>query len=240
MMLARLQRLRGSVYLEDGAITEADLTPDGRHLSPVDERAWHVLAVEAGGHVRGCARYLAHDPDVSFTDLVIRNSALAQNLDWRGKLRRAVEADVALARARGLAYVEVGGWAIHGSVRRGTEALRIALGTYALSRRLGGCIGLTTATMRHHSATMLQKIGGSVLSLAGAPIPTYFDPQYQCEMAILRFQSDQANPRFESWIDCLDVKLRTVPVIYNSPVRAKLRPVEYMRSSELHEAAAVT
>jgi len=54
MMLARLQRLRGSVYLEDGAITEADLTPDGRHLSPVDERAWHVLAVEAGGQVRGC------------------------------------------------------------------------------------------------------------------------------------------------------------------------------------------
>jgi len=113
MMLARLQRLRGSVSLEDGAITEADLTPDGRHLSPVDERAWHVLAVEAGGHVRGCVRYLAHDPDVSFSDLVIRNSALAQNLDWRGKLRRAVEADVALARARGLAYVEVGGWAIH-------------------------------------------------------------------------------------------------------------------------------
>jgi len=66
----------------------------------VDERAWHVLAVEAGGHVRGCVRYLAHDPDVSFSDLVIRNSALAQNLDWRGKLRRAVEADVALATFR--------------------------------------------------------------------------------------------------------------------------------------------
>jgi hypothetical protein len=239
MMLARLQRLRGSVYLEDGAITEADLTSDGRHVSPVDEQAWHVLAVEAGGHVRGCARYLAHDQDVSFSDLVIRNSALAQNLDWRAKLKRAVEADVALARARGMAYVEVGGWAIHPSVRRGTEALRIALGTYALSRRLGGCIGLTTATLRHHSATTLQKIGGSFLSLAGTPIPTYFDPQYQCEMAILRFQSDQAAPRFESWIDCLDIQLRTVPVIYNTVVKSRLRQVEYIRSAELPKAAAV-
>ena len=33
-------------------------------------------------------------------------------------------------------------------------------------------------------------------------------------MAILRFQSDQANRRFESWIQCLEVQLRTAPVLY--------------------------
>ena len=218
LLLARLQRLRGAVYLEDGAITGADLTPDGRHVSAIDERAWHVLAIEAGGHVRGCACYLSHRPSVVFSDLVVRNSALARDPEWGDRFRLAVEAEVAEARARGLAYAEVGGWAIDRSMRAGTEALRIALGTYALSRKLGGCIGITTATVRHRSAATLEKIGGSVLSCHGARMPFYYDPQYQCEMGVLRFESDQANPRFESWIDCLEIQLRTAPVVYRHAI----------------------
>jgi hypothetical protein len=216
-MLGRVQRLRGSIYREDEAIREEELTPDGRHVSPVDEHAWHVLAVESGGIVRGCARYLAHDPGVSFPELVVKNSALARDAQWGTRLRRAVEGEISIARSLGLAYAEVGGWAIDRSIRMGTEALRIALSTYALSRRLGGCIGLTTATVRHHSATTLQRIGGSFLESGGEPLPYYYDPQYRCEMAILKFRSAQADSRFEKWISCLEVQLRTVPVIYSEP-----------------------
>jgi hypothetical protein len=231
-MLARLQRLRGSVYLEDGAIREKDLTSDGRHVSPADEHSWHVLTVEAGGVVRGCARYLAHDWDISFNRLTLRTSALAQDLAWGSRLRKAVESEIALARSRGLAYAEVGGWAIHSSIRSGTEAMRIALGTYALSRRLGGCIGITTATLRHHSATTLQRIGGSVLEYGGSPLPYYFDPQYGCEMAIIRFRSANANPRIESWIRCLEIQMRTVPVIYSAAsLPIHIPELEFARSA---------
>jgi hypothetical protein len=213
-ILRRAQRLRGSIYFEDGAITKDELTPDGRHVSPADEISWHVLAVDAGGAVRGCARYLPHDPSVPFSRLMLRNSALACDHDWGWRLRKAVEAEMLVARAMGVAYAEVGGWAIDRSIRCGAEALRIALATYALSRRIGGCVGITTATVRHHSAATLQKIGGSPLEYCGSQLPHYFDPQYQCEMAILRFRSDQANPRFDSWINCLDIQLRTAPVLY--------------------------
>ena len=239
-ILGRLQRLRGSVYLEDGAIRPEDLTADGRHTSPVDEKAWHVLALDSGGVVRGCARYLAHDSGVSFSELVVRNSALAHDGEWGDRLRQAVEAEIDEARVRRVSYAEVGGWAIDRSIRAGAEALRIALGTYALSRRLGGCIGLTTATVRHRSADTLQKIGGSILEHAGVPIPHYFDPQYQCQMAILRFRSDQASPRFESWIDCLDIQLRTVPVVYFTATAPIRRPqAEYRSTKEILAAVAV-
>lgn len=236
LLLARLQRLRGAIYLEDGAITEAELTPDGRHVSAIDERAWHVLAIEAGGQVRGCARYLSHRPPVAFSELAVRNSALARDPDWGGRFQLAVEAEMAEARARGLAYAEVGGWAIDKSMRSGAEALRIALGTYALSRKLGGCIGITTATVRHRSAATLEKIGGNILSCHGAPMPFYYDPRYRCEMGVLRFESDRANPRFESWIDCLEIQLRTAPVVYR---HAAARQPGFQAPAHRQEVAVV-
>ena len=212
-LLHEMQRLRGQVYLADGAIRHSDLTSDGRHVSALDEKAWHVLTVDQGGTVRGCARYLPHDPDHSFADLVVHNSALARDRNWGKYLRLSVEADLALARSRSMDYVEVGGWALDSCVRSTSEALRIALSTYALSRWLGGCIGISTVTVRHCSATILQKIGGCLLEFAGVPLPLYFDPQYGCEMAMLRFESHAPNPRYENWIEGLRAQLRHVPVV---------------------------
>lgn len=231
-MLNGMQRLRGSIYVEDQAIRPEELSADGRHVSPLDDQAWHVLAIEGGGSVRGCARYLSHDPSTPFSELSVRNSALARDPEWGPRLRHAVEVEMMYARSQRVCYAEVGGWAIDRSIRLGTEALRIALGTWALSRRLGGCIGLTTATVRHHSATTLRRIGGSPLDFGGVDLPHYFDPQYRCDMAILKFRSAQANPRFESWISCLEIQLRTVPVIYSGARMPIYVPEhEYARSA---------
>ena len=218
LLIAEMQRLRGSAYLEDGAIQDSDLTPDGRHISSVDEKAWHVLLIDADGQVSGCARYLSHPHDASFSDLVIHHSALARDPRWGGKLRRAVDLDVALARNRGISYVEVGGWALHKSVRCTREALRIALATYALARNLGGCIGISTVTVRHCSANILQKIGGHMLEFAGVPMPYYYDPQYQCDMAMLRFESNQPSGRYENWIEHLRQQLMAVPIFYKPAI----------------------
>jgi hypothetical protein len=43
-LLEELQRLRGQVYLEDGAIVEEQLD-NGRHRTPEDDRAWHLLII---------------------------------------------------------------------------------------------------------------------------------------------------------------------------------------------------
>jgi hypothetical protein len=172
-----------------------------------------LLALNDAGDVLGCARYLAHDNRVPFAQLGVRRAALAQSEPWEQKLRWAVETDLLLARKRNYAYVELGGWALHQELRGSTEAIRIALAAYALGRNLGGCIGITTATTRHCSSSILRRIGGQSLAAGGSELPSYYDPNYRCEMSVLRFDSSLPNPRYEGWIEQIRDQIWTTPVI---------------------------
>jgi hypothetical protein len=212
-LLAKLQRLRGQAYYEDGAIDRSDLEPDGRYVQHQDEGAWHLLSMNERGDVCGCARYIAHSGRLRYTDTGVSSSPLSRSAEWGPSLRTAVTSEIALAQRLGVDYVEVGGWALAPELRCTSEALRIALAMFSLARLLGGCIGVTTATRRHCSASILRRIGGQTLHANGIGIPPYFDPHYDCEMEILRFDSTMPNPRFERWIEELKYHLSAVPVI---------------------------
>jgi hypothetical protein len=212
-MLARVQRLRGRVYLEDGAIEPWQVSSDGRHRLATDAASWHLVSMRPNREVTGCARYRPHRESVRPEDLGVWSSALAQSDQWRYKLRAAVEREIALARTRSLAYVEVGGWAIDREQRFSTLALEIALSTFALAETLGGCIGITTATVRNCSSKILRRLGGRALEFAGGCLPSYYDPQYKCEMEILRFDSRHPNPRFGGQLEDISQNLLDLPVI---------------------------
>lgn len=222
-LLAKLQRLRGRVYFQDGAIERAQLTPDGRHVQEVDQRSWHVVSVQPDGEVTGCARYRSHDPEVQPEDLGVWDSALANDERWRGQLRQAVEREIRLARQRKVAYVEVGGWAIAEDMRFTREAADIALSTYALAQAVGGCIGITTATVRNCSSRILRKLGGHSLELGERLLQTYYDPQYRCDMEVLRFDSSAPNPRYQRRIDRLLSGFGQLPVICGTSARQASR-----------------
>src|ERR1700724_2003341 len=81
-MLAKVQTLRGRIYMEDAAIEQTDLAPDGRHYIASDEESWHILTLDNAGTVCGCARYLAHENTISFTRLGLRHSPLAKCDQW--------------------------------------------------------------------------------------------------------------------------------------------------------------
>jgi hypothetical protein len=211
--LAEMQTLRGIRYLQDGAITPSQLSADGRHRLAVDEQSWHLLTVNQDGTVCGGARCRRTSNRVSFLDLGIGVSSLAQSDVWGIKLKAAVEADLELARQKDVAYIEFGGWAVAEEFCCTTEALRIALGVYSLSRSLGGCIGITAATRRHHSSSILRRIGGRPLAADGVELPPYYDPQYSCEMEMLRFDSSFPNPRYEGWIEEIRAHLYAAPVV---------------------------
>src|SRR5262245_32566423 len=55
--LAEVQRLRGRVYLQDGAIEADQLSVDGRFVHPHDKTSWHLLFTNSMGEVAGCMRY---------------------------------------------------------------------------------------------------------------------------------------------------------------------------------------
>jgi hypothetical protein len=217
-LVGKMQRLRGSVYLKDGAIRQSQLQAGGRHVVPSDAASWHVLSVDSDGDVTGCARYRAHTIGSTFSDLGVSSAALARSDVWGRRFRGAVESDMAQARRSQRDYAEVGGWAVHESLRFTCEALRIALATYALAWSLGGCIGVTTATVRNCSSRILRKLGGKPLEFDGDEIPSYFDPQYGCEMEVLRFESNRPNQRFSRWIECIFDQLSNVPVVSPAPI----------------------
>jgi hypothetical protein len=218
-LLGGVQRLRGEVYLQDGAIHSSQLAADGRHVLAVDDHAWHVASLQPDGRITGCARFRALDAGVPLEQLAVWRSALARHPLWRPLLAKALGADMHLARERSVVYAEVGGWALARARRFTHDAVDIALSTYALARSVGGCIGITTATVRNCSSRILRKLGGRALEFADCVLPSYYDPQYQCEMELLRFDSSAPNPRYAAQIERMAADILELPVLCATPAR---------------------
>lgn len=216
VLLAEAQRLRGRVYLEDGAVEPRQLTADGRHVQKADRMSWHLLSVNEEGRVLACARYLSHDSRASFRALAVHHSAIAKCKTWGARFRTAVEEELGAARSRDLPYVELGGWALSEELRCTTEAVRMIVAMYGLAELLGGALGISTATTRHGSSSILRRIGGKSLFGDGAALPPYYDPSYRCQMEVLRFDSAEPSPRYAGWIEECRAHLPYVPVVGRS------------------------
>jgi hypothetical protein len=212
-LMEAAQRFRGGVYLEDGALQPRQLSHDGLHRTPEDDQSWHLLMLNSIGRITACAWYREHDNRVYFDRLRVGNCPLARMQAWRDKLWKAIESEIACARRDGLRYAEVGGWAVAKESRCSCEGLVLALAAYSLADILGGVLGITTATARHGSAAILKRIGGRHLEVDGVTVPSYYDPNYRCEMEILRFDSREPSARFKDAIDVLRHKLTEVLVI---------------------------
>lgn len=217
--LASMQRLRGRIYLSDGAIQPWEIDDDGRFRMRGDKQSWHFLLIDDKEEVIGCARYLVHPNTISFDQLRVRHCALANHPLWADKVRLAIENDLQWAREHDFSYVEIGGWALSEEWRGTRAALEILVASYALSHLWGGCVGACTATVRHGSASILRRIGGSRLQALGEALPPYADPQYGCEMELLRFDSCSPSSRFVPLIAQLKSKLSGLV-----PIRPYARP----------------
>ena len=212
--MTKMQRLRGRIYVQDGAIQPSDLTSDGRHVSKIDPEAWHLLTVNPLGHVLGCARFYQHPATVAFERLTVGSAAIAHSEEWGGSFRRCIEAELKLAREANFFWLEMGGWALSEELRGTSEALLYALMTYAWTQVMGGAIGVSTVTERNGSASILRRLGGQSLVFDGAPLPAYYDPTYRCTMEVLRFDSRSPNPKYLSLIDSLRAEISCVSIYF--------------------------
>lgn len=222
-LVGEMQRVRGGIYVADGAITRHELSR-GRHQIPEDRNSWHLLMLDKQRQVTACVWYMQHANNASIDSLRVRTCPLARQDEWRGRFRGAIQAELARARQLGMRYAEVGGWAVAPEHRCKSEGLLLALAAYSLGRIAGGALGLTTATVRHASSTILRRIGGSQLVSDAGPVPSYYDSRYNCEMELLRFDSRHPSPKFETLIDGLTHKLAYVPVIASTFLK---EPFEY-------------
>src|SRR5205809_648904 len=74
--VGNVQRLRGGVYLEDGAISPTQLSTGGRHQTPEDANSWHLLMLGRERHVSACVWYLEHENTTSLESLRVRTCPL--------------------------------------------------------------------------------------------------------------------------------------------------------------------
>jgi len=211
-LVREMQMLRGSVYLQEGAIRREELSVEGLHETAEDERSWHLLTLDKNQRVSGCAWYLEHDSSVDVDELRVRHTPLARS-GYRDKLWKGVQAELARARRLGLRYVEVGGWAVSQESRCTSEGLVLALAGYSLGRIRGGCLGITTATVRHCSSSILRRLGGATLATGQSEVPRYYDPRYNCDMEILRFDSRFPSKKYAGLIKLLQQKMSNIHVI---------------------------
>jgi len=198
-LLAAIQRFRGAAYVFDGAVKADSLTPDGRHHQSIDPDSWHFLIRNADAEVISCARYHAIT-NPTFESTHTSKSALGQSPEWQTKMRLIVENSIRLASQRGANFAELGGWCVAPSSRNSSHALRTVLQMYALGEILGGTVGLSTATTRHASSSILQRLGASRAELNGDPLPSYFDPAYNCEMDLLQFDSLRPAAKYAGYV----------------------------------------
>ena len=212
-LVAEMQRLRGSIYLHDGALQSEQLSADGAHQTPEDLRSWHLLMLDKQQRVSSCVWYLEHENTISPDQLRVKNCPLGRQDGWNTKLSDAVESELSRARNARLRYAEVGGWAVSKRSRCTSEGLLLALGAYSLGRVLGGALGITTATTRHSSSTILRRLGGSPLEVGGLHLPSYYDSKYACEMELLRFDSRRVDTKYVGLVEMLRHKLEHVSVI---------------------------
>jgi hypothetical protein len=215
-LIHEMQRLRGSIYLDEGNVTHHELTADGRHQTAEDDKSWHLLMTDDHGRVRSCVLYLEHDNVVSMGDLRLRECPLVTSPASRGRVTAAVESEIGRARHDGLRFGELGGWAITRERRCTPDGLMMTLAVYALCRMRGGALCITTANVAHSCSSILRRVGGSYIEFEGTPIPSYFDPRYNTDIDLLRFDSRYPSPKYAGLVSIIAGKLANVSVVGGS------------------------
>jgi hypothetical protein len=195
-VLGSIQRLRGSVYLEDGALPISAVEPDGRHLSELDEMSYHLTLWN--GKVEGCLRLTPYP-----------HSYPAENYKVFELIRRmpGVQAKIYAAafknclaewQAKGFQLGETGGLAIAGMYRMNAVSMIIPLAGWSLSRIKKRLVCIASATERNGSAEILRRLGGWRIKHEGVELPPFFDSAYGCDMEFIAFNSETLNPKFEA------------------------------------------
>jgi hypothetical protein len=205
-LLSKVQRLRGDVYREYGPVA-AQLTSDGRHEQGIDPASWHIVLEDACGDVVGCSRY--REIKQGFRQLGASHSPIAPTQRYGQLLRLELENQISSARRRNVQYGEAGAWALRPEIRCSTAAINSVLMTFALAEQLGGGLGVTTATTRHHSAAILKRLGGRRLD----GLPAYYDPAYGCHIEIIQFDSATLGPQYAARVERMRAELLDVEVV---------------------------
>jgi hypothetical protein len=226
-LLREVQRLRGRVYVRDGAIPPSSLDSQGRHVSPHDNTAWHIVLREESGRVLGSIRvtlYCHADGPIPLDSLHVarllercpassRPDYLVALTDFIGKSRQAMPC-----------FFEAAGLVVAPEVRSPSVTPVIMASICSLSLAFGGAWGTGAATNRHNTAAMWKRYGGFPLPYGAGTLRPYYDDYHGCEMEILGFSTDRLHPVLAPTVSDIETALRSIPVITSSSTEHIAKP----------------
>jgi len=198
-----LARLRDVQRLRNTAFAAHGMTAD--HMDEYasdDEQCLHIVMTNDEGSATACVRCLDQPNTVDVTEL------RAYAPEWPADMVAAVASDLGEARRAGFLYGEWGSFVVDASRRGTTEALVVALASYALGRLRGGALGLTLANVKYGAASILRRISADETVLPG-----YFDSRYYADVELVRFDSRRPASKYERMVAQLQARLATVPVL---------------------------
>src|SRR5215831_7070742 len=158
--VSEVQRFRGRVYVEDGAIPAGELDEEGRHCQEFDFENYHLCLRDAEQRIRGCFRLRLHEQAAEIPDLKLHEVIERMPSGLAALCYGALTSLFELSRRQRVRIGEVGGWAVDEELRHHRASTLLPFAAWSLYQSLGDAIVFASATMRHRSSTILKRIGG--------------------------------------------------------------------------------
>src|SRR5438093_1166108 len=234
-LVSYIQRFRGNIYVEDGAIPQSALDLQGRHRSEFDFYCYHICLRTVTGELAGALRVRLYGNDITPSGLNLYALVVRSAPEIRPTLVKAIAETLQEARNQGLKVGEVGGWAVDRTLSGSANGILLPLAGWGLVRQLGNAIIIAAATSKHSSAEILVRLGGYYLRLDGRVVPEFYDPDYRCGMRLLVLNSRSIAAKYQRFIP----KIQFVPLAEDPKHAAETSRLEQMRYNQATGALAL-
>jgi hypothetical protein len=210
-MIHRIQRFRGSIYLEDGAIPASALDADGRHSTPFDYSSWHFVLLKQESRIVGCMRATLHSSSAPVSNLKLHEMIARMSGEQGKRYGTAVQTFLREAES-GRNVIEGGGWAVGKELRNSRIAPVLALACFSLGRLLGNAVMIGTAARRNCSAEILRRLGGFPLTYHGDELGPFYDEHYHGDIEFLGFDCLRVAEVYEQTVEDIKDYLQTAQI----------------------------
>ena len=169
-LLSETQRLRGQVYLDDGAISNDDLDSQQRYVVKDDSLSWHILLRNADCQVVGVSRmrlFPHKDGPAPFDQLHAVSIIERAPESVRDSYRNILHQYVMDAYEKVPYFIECGGLALLPEARLSRGVVLLISSICAMSRFQGGGLGVAAATERNGFSSILRRSFGFVIDYHG-------------------------------------------------------------------------
>jgi hypothetical protein len=192
-----IQKLRGRVYIQDGAISADELDEAGRHLFCGENTRWYVAVVEMNsGTLLAANGYSAHfQPAKALHGTHVRHILERAPVEQAQALIREYESVVKNCLQLGHGFGEGAGWIASPGIQALNSGILAALAGPALFNCIGVRVSMCVATQRHSANAILKRIGMRPL-LGDVTSSVFDDPTYGCRMEALAFTQENLTNGF--------------------------------------------